>query len=202
MSDDFPRVSGLQLTPKDLYALGTVIAHWAIAEMFITTHVYKLSLLTPNPANRSKPIRQAFGRMREQWKTLLAEVCGANPQYLKIGLALASASKVLKEDRDAAAHWPASRGDPQFDVPLKFVHLDIAKRTRKQKNFTPEELLALAERIYQLGSDVNFFDFAMFCDLFPSQCTWHGPKPKGPILRTHRFPTIEKPLRPQPTSRK
>lgn len=203
MSIEFPKVSGLQLTPQDLHALGAVVAQWAIAEHFITSHVHHLTQLTVNPRVHRMKWRTEFGRMQSQWKELLKDVCANTEEYLDIGIRLAGAAKVLKEDRNAAAHWPASRDGFRLDVVPKFVQINLQDGTfqKRQKNFTPAHLIELSERIYQLGSDVNFFNFALTCDLFPSLCTWHGPKPEGPILRTRSIPTIEKPLHPRPTSR-
>jgi hypothetical protein len=60
-----------------------------------------------------------------------------------------------------------------------------------RKDFTPDELLDLSERIYDLARDVSFFDFAAVCDCFPSPSRWHGPKPEGPILALVRFPPFK-----------
>ena len=200
---ELPKISGLQLTPQDLHALGAVVAQWAVAEHFITSHVYQLTLLTANPPLHHMKLRAEFGRLQSQWKELLKDVCANTEEYLDIGIKLAGAAKVLKEDRDAAAHWPASRDGFRLDVVPKFVQISLRDGSfqKQQKNFTPAHLIELSERVYQLGADVNFFNFALMCDLFPALCTWHGPKPEGPILRTRQFPTIQKPLHPRPTSR-
>jgi len=198
----FTPVPGLQLTDDDLHALGAVVAQWAIAEKQIIIHVFNLTHLTTNPSYRRMKLRGEFSRLQPQWKDLLKDICSDEPDYLDVGTKLAGAAKVLKEDRDAACHWPASRDPSDPNAPSKFVNISVAKFPPfEAKYFAPDQLYELATRIYQLGSDVNFFGFALMCDLFPSLCTWHGPKPESPILQTRQFPTIQKPLHPRPTSR-
>lgn len=186
----FPRVSGLQLTAEDLHALGAVVAQWAIAEVVIMRHVQILADLTPNV------------ELQEAWKELLNDIHKGHNRYISVGVALAGAASNLRQDRDAAVHWPGSRSGVKLDDPVDFIQVNIRTGITTRKSFSPQELLKLSERIYQLYCDVTFFDLALVADLFPSRCTWHGQKPNGAILDTRPIPTILKPIHQKRSFRK
>jgi hypothetical protein len=199
---DLPRVSGLQLTAADLHALGAVVAQWAVAEVIIRRHVQILADLTTNTAMQERRLPQQFQKLQESWKELLRDVCKGHDRYIKVGVSLAGAAKNMRQDRDAAVHWPGSRSGFRLDVPADFVKVDIRTGTTRRKSFSTAELLILSENIHQLYCDVNFFDLAIVGDLFPSRCTWHGQKPNGAILDTRPIPTILKPIHQQRSFRR
>ncbi|MEA3191723.1 MAG: hypothetical protein QOD26_56 [Betaproteobacteria bacterium] len=163
----------------------------------IKSHVFSLLGLTTNPQFKNVKLPKRYQRVQELWKALLHDICSVHGEYLDVGTKLAGAAKNLKADRDAVAHWPASRSGFSLDPEPVFIGVDWRSFDKEKKQFSPEEVYALSERIFQLGSDVTFFGFALFCDLFPSRCTWRGPKPEGPILRTRPILTIQKPIRRQ-----
>jgi hypothetical protein len=195
-----PRVSGLQLTPNDLYALGAVVAQWAIAEYLIVSHAHTLLALTSNLKLQATKLDRNFSKLQEQWKELIKDVCSTSPDHLRIGLALAGTGKILKEDRDAAAHWPGSRDGFRLDIPAKFVNVGIRKGFpgTTQKNFTPEQLFSLSENIFKFAMDVGAYGAAIMPDLFPQNCTWHGPRPAGRLIDVHEFVSIKPQPRAQP----
>jgi hypothetical protein len=193
-----PLVSGLQLTVEDLHALGAVVAQWALAESSIKEHVRNLTGL-PYRHQDEPALPREFGRVQERWKDLLKTVCGSSAKHLEIGRMLAGAAKVLKEDRDAACHWPASRSGFQTDVDPRFVR--VGKADPPSKTFSTAGLLDLSERIFELGEDVRMFDGTIMPDLFPQQVTYvGGTAPTTPTIDTVRFFTIENPPSRSPES--
>jgi hypothetical protein len=187
---DLPLVSGLLLTVQDLHALGAIVAQWAIAESSIKSHVQLLAACS----GEDKAVPWEFGRVQERWKELLKKVCGASAKHLEIGRALAGAAKILKEDRDAACHWPAGRSGFRTDIDARFVQVGTADPP--SKTFTTAELLSLSERIFDLGDDVRAFDGTIMPDLFPERVTYVGaPAPTRPTINSVRFVTLENPPR-------
>lgn len=197
-----PRVSRLQLTSEHLLALGALVAEWAIAEVIITRHVEMLTQLTTNTKLHGQALPNQFLKLQEAWKELLRDICNGHDRYISVGVALAGAAKNLRQDRDAAVHWPGSRSGVKLDDPVDFIQVNIRTGITTRKSFSPQELLKLSERIYQLYCDVTFFDLALVADLFPSRCTWQGQKPNGVILDTRPIPTILKPIHQKRSFRK
>jgi hypothetical protein len=187
---ELPLVSGLQLTVHDMHALGAIVAQWAITESSIKSHVKLLTALS----GEDESLPWEFGRVQERWKELLKKVCGASAKHLEIGRTLAGAAKILKEDRDAACHWPAGRSGFRTDIDARFVRVGTA--SPPSKTFTTAELLSLSERFFDLGDDVRAFDETIMPDLFPQHVTYIGaPAPTTPTINSVRFLTIENPPR-------
>jgi hypothetical protein len=181
-----PLISGLQLTAEDLHALGAVVAQWALTESSIKSHVRMLACLS----SEDESLPSEFGRVQKRWKDLLNKVCGSSAKHLQIGRALAGAAKIVKEDRDTACHWPASRPGFQTDVDARFVRVGTADPPFK--TFSTAELLDLSERIFELGEDVRMFDRTIMPDLFPQQVTYiGGSRPTTPMIDSVRFFTLD-----------
>lgn len=189
--------TGLALNDNEFKALAAIVAQWAMAEKAIASHVYRLTLLSNRLEfqfhMRTNEFPVNFKKLHKLWKDALKDVASDSPEHLSIGLSLASAAKTMNRRRNSAAHWPAIRQTADPNSPLRFLNLPtVPAAITNAETFSLDQLKELAEDIFNLACDVRWYDSALIGDLFPSQCTWHGPKPADPILHSRPFPTITK----------
>jgi hypothetical protein len=116
-----------------------------------------LADLTTNVELHERRLPQQFMKLQEAWKELLNDICKGHNRYISVGVGLAGAASNLRQDRDAAVHWPGSCSGGKLDDPVDFIQVNIRTGTTKRKTFSAQELLNLSERICQLYCDVTLF---------------------------------------------
>ncbi|MDO8290120.1 MAG: hypothetical protein Q7T44_12960 [Parvibaculum sp.] len=180
----------LTLTDDDLKALGLVVAQWSLAEVLMQNILEQFYLL-PAVAASDLPSQNTreFRRKHEVWKKAVRLFCDEGSEMLEIGIFLAVHGKELKNLRDRATHWPASRAT---SMPEGFVYFS-GPRTADQKNvtqaFTPASLLELGQDIGKwsaaLAQYVVILSFDMFGPLL-AQISGQRPDWMLELLRSYR----------------
>ena len=194
--------SGLSLTDGDYRALGAVVANWALAE---TVFLGTLRFLHEHPNVENTEFAQErirdFRRKVTNWKKSISLICEPDNPYRELGIFLASRGKELKNDRDVACHWPATRIVANPDQSIHFSNNENLFETVK---FDTAGLEALAADILEWSANVSAFAVMISFDLMqqPLTGTRVGERPEwmSAILdryrRTYRKPQIRTKPRP------
>ncbi|MDP9055974.1 MAG: hypothetical protein M3N34_01385 [Pseudomonadota bacterium] len=148
-----------------------------------------------------------FKRLQENWKKSTRIACADSPWHTDIAAFLAARGKELKNERDMACHWPASRAVAQPDGKVHFANnVNLAESVR----FGAEDIESLANDISIWGANVGFFGIMFSFDLMPepSPETRSGDKPEWMSVHLDSYrktrrrpacPTMPKPSR-QPST--
>lgn len=172
-----------------------------------------LKLLHESPAVKETALAaddvHAFRRKRENWKKTVRLALASNPELMEIAVFLGGRGKELAEEREFAAHWPASRAVKNEDGRVHFS--DPRNLTEGSVSYDTPSLLALAGEIQTWGAMVGMLAVTVIFEVTPE--AWpgvrNGQKPEWMFdllrhyqktPRTRRSPKIAKPQPPRRSS--